>query len=64
MLERSLRPSVLVPLLTTFGLAIFIENGLFEYLGADTRSLAPYIGDFALTVSGSAPTFMSARLPR
>ena len=47
MLERSLRAGVLVPLLTTFGLAIFIENGLFEYLGADTRSLAPYIGDFA-----------------
>jgi branched-chain amino acid transport system permease protein len=47
MLERSLRSGVLVPLLTTFGLAIFIENGLFEYFGADTRSLAPYIGDFA-----------------
>ena len=47
MLERSLRAGVLVPLLTTFGLAIIIENGLFEYFGADTRSLAPYIGDFA-----------------
>jgi len=47
MLERSLRAGVLVPLLTTFGLAIVIENGLFEYFGADTRSLAPYIGDFA-----------------
>jgi branched-chain amino acid transport system permease protein len=47
MLERSLRSGLLVPLLTTFGLAIVIENGLFEYLGADTRSLAPYIGDFA-----------------
>jgi branched-chain amino acid transport system permease protein len=47
MLERSLRAGLLVPLLTTFGLAIVIENGLFEYLGADSRSLAPYIGDFA-----------------
>jgi branched-chain amino acid transport system permease protein len=47
MLERSLRAGVLVPLLTTFGLAIVIENGLFEYFGADSRSLAPYIGDFA-----------------
>jgi len=47
MLERSLRSGMLVPLLTTFGLAIVIENGLFEWLGADTRSLAPYIGDFA-----------------
>lgn len=47
LLERSLRAGLLVPLLTTFGLAIVLENGLFEYLGADTRSLAPYIGDFA-----------------
>ncbi len=47
MLERSLRAGLLVPLLTTFGLAIIIENGLFEYFGADSRSLAPYIGDFA-----------------
>ena len=47
MLERSIRAGVLVPLLTTFGLAIVIENGLFEWLGADTRSLAPYIGDLA-----------------
>ncbi len=47
MLERSLRAGLLVPLLTTFGLAIVIENGLFEYFGADSRSLAPYIGDFA-----------------
>jgi branched-chain amino acid transport system permease protein len=47
MLERSLRAGVLVPLLTTFGLAIVIENGLFEYFGADSRSLAPYLGDFA-----------------
>ena len=42
MLERSLRAGVLVPLLTTFGLAIVIENGLFEYFGADfalTRAL-------------------------
>ncbi len=47
MLERSLRSGMLVPLLVTFGLAICIENGLFEYFGADERSLAPYIGDFS-----------------
>jgi branched-chain amino acid transport system permease protein len=47
MLERSLRSGMLVPLLITFGLAICIENGLFEYFGADERSLAPYIGDFS-----------------
>ncbi len=44
MLGRSLRAGVLTPLLTTFGLAIVIENLLFERFGADERSLFPYIG--------------------
>jgi branched-chain amino acid transport system permease protein len=39
MLERSLRSGALVPLLTTFGLAIVIQNVLFEKFGADVRSL-------------------------
>ncbi len=46
-LERSLRSSVLVPLLTTFGLAIVIENLLFERFGANVRSLGPNIGTLA-----------------
>ena len=44
MLERSLRAGVLTPLLTTFGLAIVIQNLMFERYGADERSLFPYIG--------------------
>lgn len=47
MLERSLRAGMLVPLLTTFGLGIVIQNLLFACYGADTRSLAPAIGDLA-----------------
>ncbi len=47
MLERSLRSGMLVPLLATFGLSIALENLLFEVYGADTRSLAPMIGDLA-----------------
>jgi branched-chain amino acid transport system permease protein len=46
-LERSLRSGQLVPLLSTFGLAVVIDNLLFEQFGADTRSLAPNIGDLA-----------------
>lgn len=42
-LERSGRSGLLVPVLATFGLAIAIDNLLFEKFGADTRSLAPYI---------------------
>jgi branched-chain amino acid transport system permease protein len=49
LLERSLRAGMLVPLLSTFGLAIVIENLLFEQFGADTRSLAPNIGDLAFS---------------
>lgn len=44
LLERSLRSGVLTPLLTTFGLAIVIQNLLFEHFGADERSLFPYVG--------------------
>jgi len=46
-LDRSLRGGMLVPLLATFGLAIVLDNALFETFGADTRSLAPYIGDLS-----------------
>ena len=46
-LERSLRSGVLVPLLSTFGLAIVLDNLLFQGFGADTRSLSPYIGDLS-----------------
>lgn len=43
-LERASRAGQLVPILATFGLAILIDNLLFEQFGANTRSLAPYIG--------------------
>jgi branched-chain amino acid transport system permease protein len=42
-LERSLRAGPLVPLLSTFGLSIMLDNLLFERYGADTKSLAPYL---------------------
>ena len=47
LLERSSRGGALLPILTTFGLAIVIDNLLFEEFGADTRSLAPYIGSLS-----------------
>jgi len=46
-LERAARAGLLVPILATFGLAIVVDNLLFEQFGADTRSLAPYIGDLS-----------------
>jgi branched-chain amino acid transport system permease protein len=46
-LERSLRSGQLVPLLSTFGIAVIIDNLLFEGFSADTQSLAPFIGDLA-----------------
>jgi branched-chain amino acid transport system permease protein len=47
MLQRSLRAGPLVPLLSTFGLSIVVENLLFEQFGADSRSLAPNVGSLA-----------------
>jgi branched-chain amino acid transport system permease protein len=46
-LERAGRTGPLVPILATFGLAIVIDNLLFQQFGANTRSLAPYIGDLS-----------------
>ena len=47
LLQKSAKAGELLPILTTFGLAIVIENLLFQQFGADTRSLAPYIGDLS-----------------
>jgi branched-chain amino acid transport system permease protein len=46
-LEQSARGGPLVPILSTFGLTIVIENLLFEKFGADTRSLATFIGSLS-----------------
>ncbi|NTF89613.1 branched-chain amino acid ABC transporter permease [Agrobacterium rhizogenes] len=46
-LERSARGGTLLPILTTFGLSIVIDNLVFEQFGADTRSLAPFIGNLS-----------------
>ncbi len=47
LLERSARGGSLLPILTTFGLAIVVDNLMFQRFGADTRSLAPFIGDLS-----------------
>ena len=41
LLDRSLRGGQLVPLLTTFGLAVVIQNGLLQIFSPDVHSLAP-----------------------
>lgn len=47
LLERSARGGELLPILSTFGLSIVLDNAMFQQFGADTRSLSPYIGDLA-----------------
>ena len=47
LLDRSARGGELLPVLTTFGVAIVLDNLMFQRFGADTRSLAPYIGDLS-----------------
>ncbi|HEX7382500.1 MAG TPA: branched-chain amino acid ABC transporter permease [Nevskiaceae bacterium] len=48
-LERSTKYGLLVPILATFGLAILINNLLFEHFGADPVSLAPNIGSLSFS---------------
>ena len=45
LLNRTIGPDILPPLLVTFGLSILIQNGLLEAFTADARSLQ--IGDLA-----------------
>ena len=47
LLERSRRAGVLVPLLTTFGLAIVIENVLLQMFSPDVHSLGSTTGGLA-----------------
>jgi branched-chain amino acid transport system permease protein len=47
MLERSLRSGPLVPLLTTFGLAIVVQNALLQIFSPDVRSLGGNAGPIA-----------------
>jgi branched-chain amino acid transport system permease protein len=46
-LARSLRAGPLIPLLTTFGLAIVIQNALLEVFSPDVRSLGAATGSLA-----------------
>ncbi len=46
-LARSLRGGELTPLLTTFGLAIVLQNALLEIFSPDVRSLGPSVGSLA-----------------
>ena len=46
-LERAVRGGELLPVLSTFGLAIVLDNLLFQQFGADTRSLSPFVGDLS-----------------
>jgi branched-chain amino acid transport system permease protein len=46
-LARSLRGGVLVPLLTTFGLSIILQNGFLQVFSPDVRSLGSDAGSIA-----------------
>jgi len=46
-LNRSLRSGPLIPVLSTFGIAVILDNAMFQQYGANTVSLGPDIGDLA-----------------
>lgn len=45
--EPSTRGGPLLSVLATFGLSVVLDNAMFQSFGANTRSLAPYIGDLS-----------------
>jgi branched-chain amino acid transport system permease protein len=46
-LDRSLKAGPLIPILSTFGVAIILDNAMFAHYGANSQSLGPFIGDLA-----------------
>lgn len=46
-LDRSLKAGPLIPILSTFGVAVILDNGMFETYGANSNSLGPFIGDLS-----------------
>ncbi|WP_342075344.1 branched-chain amino acid ABC transporter permease [Yoonia sp. SS1-5] len=46
-LSRASGGGELLPLLATFGIAIILDNLMFQMFGADNLSLAPFVGDLS-----------------
>lgn len=46
-LSRAAGGGELLPLLATFGMAIILDNLMFQVFGADSKSLAPLVGDLS-----------------
>lgn len=46
-LSRASGGGELLPILATFGIAIILDNLMFQTFGADSKSLAPLVGDLA-----------------
>ncbi|MBD5604969.1 MAG: branched-chain amino acid ABC transporter permease [Candidatus Eremiobacteraeota bacterium] len=59
-LERSLRSGSLTPLLSTFGLAVVLDNAMFQKFGANTHSLD--IGDLAFASWNVTPDIAIGQL--
>lgn len=47
LLERAARGGELLPILSTFGLAIVLDNVMFQIFGANARGLSQFLGDLS-----------------
>lgn len=61
-LDRSLRAGPLIPVLSTFGVAVILDNSMFEVYGANSQSLGPNIGDLAYNSWNLTNTISIAQL--
>ncbi|MDE8346074.1 MAG: branched-chain amino acid ABC transporter permease [Acidocella sp.] len=61
-LDRSLRAGPLIPVLSTFGVAVILDNSMFEVYGANSQSLGPNIGNLAYNSWNLTNTISIAQL--
>jgi branched-chain amino acid transport system permease protein len=63
LLERAARGGELLPLLTTFGLAIVLDNTMFQLFGANARGLSQFLGDLSFAAYELPGKLFVGKLP-
>lgn len=63
LLERAAQGGELLPILSTFGLAIVLDNVMFQIFGANARSLSQFVGDLAFAAYALPGGLFVGKLP-
>ncbi|MEO8242777.1 MAG: branched-chain amino acid ABC transporter permease [bacterium] len=63
LLERAARGGELLPILSTFGLAIVLDNVMFQIFGANAKGLSQFLGDLAFAAYALPGGLFVGKLP-